>query len=66
MCTTGCKSSLAQLKTAITSGCGTAAFNFNSASMTFVDIVDLIQYKYGQVCLADASSGQYCSDIETK
>lgn len=64
MCTTACKSSLVQLKTAVTSGCSTDSFNFNSANMTYVDVVDLIQYKFGQVCLADASSGQYCSDIE--
>ena len=32
--------------------------------MTYPQIVDLFQYKWGLTCLADATSNQFCSDVE--
>ncbi|KAJ9628096.1 hypothetical protein H2203_003318 [Taxawa tesnikishii (nom. ined.)] len=64
LCTPTCKASLGQLASAVQSGCTTESFNFNSDNMTYTDLVDHIWYKVGLICLTDASTGNYCMDVE--
>jgi hypothetical protein len=64
LCTPACNTSLGQLASAVQSGCTNESFNFNSANMTYTDLVDHIRYKVGLICLADTATGQYCLDVE--
>ncbi|GAB7351193.1 hypothetical protein MBLNU459_g1635t2 [Dothideomycetes sp. NU459] len=64
LCTPACNASLGQLASAVQSGCTTEFFNFNSANMTYTDVVDHIRYKVGLICLADATTSNYCLDVE--
>ncbi|KAK3933532.1 hypothetical protein QBC46DRAFT_463001 [Diplogelasinospora grovesii] len=47
LCTTACKSSLAELTTASESTCGNDVFYIDGNNMTLHHLVDLIQYKWG-------------------
>ncbi|MCJ1415007.1 hypothetical protein MMC32_001337 [Xylographa parallela] len=33
--------------------------------MSYIQVVDLFQYKWGLTCLADAASGEFCTDVES-
>ncbi|KAF2121004.1 hypothetical protein BDV96DRAFT_641641 [Lophiotrema nucula] len=33
-------------------------------NMTFNQLTDFVKYKYGLICLAEDSTGKYCSDVE--
>ena len=37
----------------------------DNQNLTFSELVDYIQYKFGLICLADASTGDFCSDVES-
>ncbi|GAM83791.1 hypothetical protein ANO11243_017810 [Dothideomycetidae sp. 11243] len=64
LCTPACSSSLSTLLSNVQSGCGSAAFNFNGGQMTWVQQIQYLQYKYGLVCLKDAATSNFCTDVE--
>lgn len=64
LCTTECEASLSELATAVDDACGDGQFNFNGQNMTFPQLIDFIQYKFGLICLADNTTGDFCSDVE--
>lgn len=66
LCTSECESSLSNLGNAVGTNCGSEYFNFGGQNMTYTQLVDFIQYKYGLICLADDTTGEFCSDIEAR
>lgn len=63
LCTSSCSSSLLQLESAVSSGCGSYEIDFNGAYLSAVQVVNLFTYKYNMSCLAD-SSGAFCLMVE--
>lgn len=63
LCTSSCASSLADMDSAVASGCGSYEIDFNGALLSAVQVVDLFVYKYNMSCLAD-SSGAFCLMVE--
>jgi hypothetical protein len=66
LCASACESSLNSLTTALTSGCGNEYFNFGGQNMTFPQMMDYVQYKYGLICLAEDDTSDFCSDVESR
>lgn len=66
LCSTGCNQSVHDLGQAIAGACGAEAFWFHDANMTMVEFMEYVQYKYGLICLADATTGEFCVDVESK
>jgi hypothetical protein len=64
LCTSGCKSSLETLKTAVEEGCGTTIMKIDGQNVTFPSWIDYMQYKFGLICLADAETEEFCLDVE--
>lgn len=64
LCTSACESSLAELVTAVETGCGSATLTIDSQNITFAGWVDHMQYKVGLICLADTDTSDYCLDVE--
>ncbi|KUI60197.1 hypothetical protein VP1G_07396 [Cytospora mali] len=65
LCTSSCSSSLVQLESAVSSGCGSYEVDFNGAYLSAVQVVDLFTYKYNMSCLADSSdNGTPTEDID--
>ncbi|ETS76495.1 hypothetical protein PFICI_11882 [Pestalotiopsis fici W106-1] len=65
MCTSECEASLGDLADAVATACGNdLRLPMGGQSISYEEIVDLIQYKFGLVCLADESTGEFCSDVE--
>ena len=65
LCTTDCESSFADLYTAVDSNCGDGLLSMDNQNLTFSELIDHIQYKFGLICLTDASTGDFCSDVES-
>ena len=63
LCTSSCLSSLLTLESAVSSACGTYEVDFNGATISAVQVVDLFIYKYNMSCLAD-STGSFCLLVE--
>lgn len=61
LCTSSCLSSLVQLESAVTSGCGSYEIDFNGAYLSTAQVFDL--FAYNMSCLAD-SSGAFCLMVE--
>jgi hypothetical protein len=66
LCTSACNSSLIMLSNAVNSGCQNEQFNIGGQNMTFTNLTDFVRYKYGLICLAEDSTGKYCSDVEER
>jgi len=65
LCTSACNSSLTNLHSQVVSACGSTSFAFGySGNLTFAQIVEIRQFKYGLTCLQDSSSGAYCLNVE--
>lgn len=64
LCTSACKSSLGDVLAAVEVGCTDFTMTIDQQQYTFSDWVDHMQYKFGLICLADASSGDFCLDVE--
>lgn len=55
---------MAELLTAVESGCGDAYMTIDDQNVTFPQWIDHMQYKMGLICLADADTSDFCLDVE--
>lgn len=63
LCKPACDSSLSSLHATVSSACGDYSIDFNGASITALEVVDLFAYKYNMTCMTD-SSDAFCLMIE--
>ncbi|KAA8564642.1 hypothetical protein MFRU_013g01880 [Monilinia fructicola] len=64
LCTTACQAGLAALHSVSQTACSDDTFSIDDNSMSLHDLVDLIDYKWGLICLKDTSTNDYCLDVE--
>lgn len=65
LCTPECSKSLTILSSRVSHQCANASFAFGYGdNLTFVDVVSVRQYKYELTCLQDASSKEFCLNVE--
>lgn len=64
LCTSACETSLAELATAVETGCGSATLTIDSQNITFSSWIDHMKYKVGLICLADTATTEFCLDVE--
>lgn len=55
---------MAELLSAVESGCGDTYMTIDSQNVTFPQWIDYMQYKLGLICLADADTTDFCLDVE--
>lgn len=65
LCTPDCETSLADLYSEVDSNCGQGMLTMDNQNLTFSELVDHIQYKFGLICLRDGSTNDFCSDVES-
>lgn len=66
LCTTACQAGLAALHSVSQTACSDDTFSIDDNSMSLHDLVDLIDYKWGLICLKDTSTNDYCLDVENR
>lgn len=66
LCTTACRTGLAALHSVSQTACPDDTFSIDGNSMSLHDLVDLIDYKWGLICLTDISTNEYCLDVEDR
>ncbi|KAF7884808.1 hypothetical protein EAF00_010626 [Botryotinia globosa] len=64
LCTAACRTGLAALHSVSQTACPGDTFSIDGNSMSLHDLVDLIDYKWGLICLTDISTKEYCLDVE--
>ncbi|ESZ92887.1 hypothetical protein SBOR_6750 [Sclerotinia borealis F-4128] len=64
LCTTASQTGLAALHFVSQTACPDDTFFIDGNSMSLHDLVDLIDYKWGLICLKDTSTNDYCLDVE--
>ncbi|PQE12847.1 Peptidoglycan-binding Lysin subgroup protein [Rutstroemia sp. NJR-2017a BBW] len=64
LCTTACKTGLTALHSVSQSACADDTFYIDGNSMSLHELVDLIDYKWSLICLKDASTQEYCMNVE--
>ncbi|PQE11550.1 Chitin- type 1 protein [Rutstroemia sp. NJR-2017a WRK4] len=64
LCTTACQTGLTALHSVSQSACADDTFYIDGNSMSLHELVDLIDYKWSLICLKDASTQEYCLNVE--
>ena len=65
LCTSECKSSLADLSTLMDADCDDI-LTVDNQNWTFTDFMDHFQDKYSLICLEDETTGDFCLDLEAR
>ncbi|KAF7872589.1 hypothetical protein EAF04_003509 [Stromatinia cepivora] len=64
LCTASCQTGLASLTSLSETACADDTFSIDSNVMSLHELVDMIEYKWGLICLQDETTDEFCLDVE--